>query len=70
MSRVEKHRARILRAAFETTMRDPAFLADARSLNLEVVPVGAAEVEALLREIYRSPPEVTKLAAELVRDGP
>ena len=67
---VPAERARILRAAFETTMRNPAFLAEARSLNLEVDPVGAAEVAALLREIYRSPPEVTKLAAELVRDGP
>ena len=29
----------------------------------------AAEVEALLREAYASPPEVVKLATELVRDA-
>ena len=48
----------------------PDFLAEARKLDLEVRPVGGAEVEALLKEIYASPPEVVKLATELVREGP
>ena len=66
---VPAERAGLLRAAFDATMNDPEFRAEARDLNLDVEPVGGAEVEALLREAYASPPEVVKLATELVRDA-
>src|SRR5215510_6738704 len=65
---VPADRAGLLRAAFDATMSDPEFRAEARDLNLDVEPVSGAEVEALLREAYASPPEVVKLATELVRD--
>jgi len=67
---VPGERARILRQAFDATMQDPQFLAEAKSLNLDVSPVGAAEIEAQLKEIYASPPEIAKLASDLVREGP
>jgi hypothetical protein len=51
-------------------MNDPEFRAEASKLNLDVEPVSSAEVEALLKEIYASPPDVVKLATELVREGP
>jgi len=63
-------RARMLRSAFEATLKDPEFRNDAKSLNLDVEPVSGAEVEALLAEVYSSPPEVVKLAGELVRETP
>jgi tripartite-type tricarboxylate transporter receptor subunit TctC len=63
-------RARLLRAAFDATMQDPDFRAEARNLDLAVEPIGGAEVETLLGEIYASSPEVVKLATELVREGP
>ena len=66
---VPADRAGLLRAAFDATMNDPEFRAEARDLNLDVEPVSGAEVEALLREAYASPPEVVKLATELVRDA-
>jgi hypothetical protein len=53
-----------LRAAFDATMKDPAFLAEAKKLDLEVRPVPGVEVEKLIREIYASPPDVVKLAAQ------
>jgi tripartite-type tricarboxylate transporter receptor subunit TctC len=62
--------ARILRSAFDATTKDAEFLAEAKNLNLHVDPVGAAEIEALLKEIYASPAEIAKLASELVRDAP
>jgi hypothetical protein len=62
--------ARILRSAFDATTKDAEFLAEAKNLNLDVDPVGAAEIEALLKEIYASPAEIAKLASELVRDAP
>ncbi len=67
---VPDERARALRAAFDATMRDAEFLGEAKALNLDVAPVGGAEVEALLKEIYASPSEVVKLATELVRETP
>jgi tripartite-type tricarboxylate transporter receptor subunit TctC len=67
---VPEARARLLRQAFEATMRDPEFVDEAKNLNHDVAPVGGAEVEALLKEIYASPREVVKLATELVRDTP
>jgi tripartite-type tricarboxylate transporter receptor subunit TctC len=67
---VPAERARLLRAAFDASMQDAEFLDDARRLNLDVDPVGGAEVETLLKEIYASPREVVKLATELVRDTP
>jgi tripartite-type tricarboxylate transporter receptor subunit TctC len=67
---VPAERARLLRAAFDATMQDAEFLDDARRLNLDVDPVGGAEVGTLLKEIYAAPREVVKLATELVRDTP
>lgn len=56
-----------LRAAFDATMQDPAFLADARQTDLEVRPVTGAEVQQLVAEIYRSPPDVVKIAADAIK---
>jgi tripartite-type tricarboxylate transporter receptor subunit TctC len=57
-------RAQALRAAFDATMKDPDFLAETKKLSLDVDPVTGAEVEALIREVYASPPEAVRLAAE------
>jgi tripartite-type tricarboxylate transporter receptor subunit TctC len=67
---IPQDRARLLRAAFDATMADPAFRAEAKNLSLDVEPVGGAEAEALLRELYASPAAVVKLASELVRETP
>jgi tripartite-type tricarboxylate transporter receptor subunit TctC len=57
-------RAAALRAAFDATMKDPEFLAEAKRLALEVRPVSGADVQQLIKEIYASPPEVVKLATQ------
>ena len=57
-------RVAALRAGFDATMKDPQFLAEAKRLDLEVRPVSGAEVEKLIKEIYASPPDVVKLAAQ------
>jgi hypothetical protein len=67
---VPADRIAALRRAFDAVMHDPAFLDEARRLALEVRPVAGAEVQKLFGEIYASPPEVVKIAAELIRDGP
>jgi len=67
---VPAERVETLRQAFDATMRDPDFLAEMRGQSLEVRPVGGAEVQTLMRDIHASPPEVVKLARELLVDMP
>ena len=63
---IPPERAEVLRRAFMETMTDPAFLADADKSQLEVNPVGGEEVQKLVAEIYRTPPEVANKAAQLL----
>jgi hypothetical protein len=51
-------------------MRDPNFLVEMRALGLEVRPVGGAEVQSLMHDIHASPPDVLKLAREILVDTP
>jgi hypothetical protein len=65
---VPPERLAALRSAFDATMNDPAFLADALRQDLEVRPVSGAEADALINEIYASPPAVVKLAIEAMKE--
>lgn len=67
---VPQLQTRILRQAFDATMKDPDFLAEARSLDLDVSPIGGEEVGSLLQAIYGSPPEIVGLATQLIRRVP
>ena len=49
--------------AFEQTMKDRAFLAEAKTQVLDVDPVSAREIDALLAEVYATPKSVTDKAA-------
>jgi hypothetical protein len=61
-------RLQALRTAFDATMKDPAFLADAKRQDLEVRPVSGVEAGALIKEIYATPPEIVKLAIEYMKE--
>jgi tripartite-type tricarboxylate transporter receptor subunit TctC len=59
-----------LRAAFDQTMKDKAFLADAEKQKMEINPMTGAEVETLIRRIYATAsPEVVARAKALTADG-
>ena len=53
-------RLAVLRQAFEATLRDPAFLEDARKQNLNVVPVSGRAMFDLVANAYRTPPDIVK----------
>jgi tripartite-type tricarboxylate transporter receptor subunit TctC len=53
-------RAAALRTAFDQTMKDPAFIAEARARGQEVNPVSGQEIEALLTELYATPKDVVE----------
>jgi hypothetical protein len=62
-------RAAALRAAFDATARDPAFVADAAKLGVTIDPVGAAEIDALLQAAYRTPKPLIERAYQLLDRG-
>src|SRR5258708_22667071 len=63
---IPAERVEALRQAFTATMTDPAFMADAEKSQLEVNPVAGDDLQTLVAEIYRTPPEVAKKAAQLL----
>jgi tripartite-type tricarboxylate transporter receptor subunit TctC len=63
-------RAAALRKAFDMTMKDPAFLAEAQRMSLEVRPLDGTGVDALVKEIYATPKDVVELATAAVKIAP
>ncbi|MDB5509893.1 MAG: tripartite tricarboxylate transporter family receptor [Hyphomicrobiales bacterium] len=55
---VPAERVEVLRRAFDATMKDPAFLAEAEKLKLDVDPMGGSEVEAAVRQVLATPADV------------
>ena len=56
-----------LRAAFDATMKDAAFLAEAKKAKMDIKPVPGVEVQRIVEALVRSRPEDVALAAELVK---
>jgi tripartite-type tricarboxylate transporter receptor subunit TctC len=52
----------ILRKAFDATMKDPQFLAEADKLRIDVAPLSGERVQEVVRTLYASPPDVVDLA--------
>ncbi len=53
-------------AAFERTMRDAEFLAEAKKLNVDINPLGAKALDQILAELYATPKDVLEKAAQAV----
>ena len=53
-------------AAFEATMKDPEFLAEAQKLNMDVNPLGGKTIDGLLAELYATPRAVIEKAAQAI----
>jgi tripartite-type tricarboxylate transporter receptor subunit TctC len=51
-------RVAALRRAFEETMHDPGFVADAAKLQLEVDPMSGEQVQALVADLAHTPADV------------
>jgi tripartite-type tricarboxylate transporter receptor subunit TctC len=56
--KVPAEQAKILRDAFNKTMKDPEFLAETKKKRLDIDPTTGEEVEALTKEVMNQPPEV------------
>lgn len=53
-------------AAFDRTMKDPDYLADAVKMKIDVNPVSGKDIDALLAELYATPKEVVQKASEAI----
>jgi tripartite-type tricarboxylate transporter receptor subunit TctC len=62
-------RLNALRAAFDATVKDGDFLADAKKMQLEVSPLSGAEMSALIEKLYKTPPEVVARARAAIESG-
>ena len=51
-------RVRALRRAFDATMKDPAFIADAEKLQLDISPMTGEAMQALVGDLAKTPAEI------------
>jgi len=52
---VPKERVELLRRAWDATMKDPAFLADAAKLNAEIDPLNGQQVQGIVERVLATP---------------
>jgi tripartite-type tricarboxylate transporter receptor subunit TctC len=64
---VPNDRAEALRAAFMETMKDRDFLADAEKSLLEIRPVTGEDIQKLVKAVYKTPPEIARRAADILK---
>src|SRR5262249_22747609 len=64
---IPEDRKAALRSAFDATMKDPEFIAEAEKLRLEVSPMKGAEIERVLNEVYALPKELIDKARAAIR---
>ena len=53
--------------AFDDTMKDPEFLAEAQARNIDVLPVNAKALTDMIAELYKTPKDVLAKAAEAIK---
>ena len=64
---VPKDRLAALRTAFDATMADPAFLADAKKQRLPINPMTGAEVQAKVDALYTVPSNLVDIARKALK---
>jgi tripartite-type tricarboxylate transporter receptor subunit TctC len=62
-------RVEALRRAFDATMKDPAFLAEAEQARLEVEPTTGEALTRLVGKIVATPPDVVKRVRDVFEKG-
>jgi tripartite-type tricarboxylate transporter receptor subunit TctC len=64
--KVPAARVEILRKAFDATMADPEFRAEAQRLTLDVSPTKGTELDRLIKKTTSTPPDVVEAAKQLI----
>jgi hypothetical protein len=66
---IPEERKLALRRAFDLTMNDPAFRADAIKLRLDISPIRGMAIEQALQDIYEAPRPLVQRAAKIFAQG-
>jgi hypothetical protein len=57
----------ILRTAFDATMKDPAFLADAEKMKISITPLNGGKVQDLIGRLYSTSREFVERAKLVIK---
>ncbi len=57
---VPAERVQAMRRAFDATMKDPAFVAEAEKLQLELSPMTGEAMQSLVADLAKTPPEIVE----------
>jgi tripartite-type tricarboxylate transporter receptor subunit TctC len=64
---VPQDRVKLLRAAFDATMKDPQYLADADKMHIDISPLPGAKVQDLVMKLYATPKEIVAHARAAIK---
>jgi len=64
--KVPAARVAALRGAYAATLQDPAFLADAKKLGIEIAPVSGGELARLMAKLMNLPPALVERAKQAI----
>ncbi len=56
-----------LRKAFDATMKDKEYLADAAKQQMDIDPVSGAELEQLIKSVYATPKDIIKKVDDAIK---
>ena len=65
---VPADRVAIMRAAFDKTMKDPAFLAEAKKLGRPILPATGAELQKMWKDLLAASPEDVAIIKRILTD--
>jgi tripartite-type tricarboxylate transporter receptor subunit TctC len=57
----------VLRAAFDATMNDPKFLADAETARIAIAPLSGAKVQEIVQKLYATPKDIVDRAKRAIK---
>jgi tripartite-type tricarboxylate transporter receptor subunit TctC len=63
---VPRERVEVLRRAFDATMKDPEFLAEAAKSKTDISPMTGEEAQKIAEATINAPPDVRSRASKLI----
>ena len=64
---VDPARVQLMRDALQATYRDPAFLEEAKVMNLEFQPKTSDQIQQILNEVLATPPEIAAKYRQIIQ---
>jgi tripartite-type tricarboxylate transporter receptor subunit TctC len=64
---VDASRVQVMRDALLATYRNPAFLEEAKAMNLEFQPKDAEQIQQILNEVLATPPEIAAKYRQIIQ---